>query len=57
MWRRHDSERLLSLFAATRSKVQMVHKPTKDNTILGIVCISDPSCIDKLEVEESVCSE
>ena len=33
--------------------VQMVDKPTKGNNILDLVCISDPSCIDKLEVEES----
>ena len=31
----------------------MVDKPTGGNNILNIVCISDPSCTDKLEVEES----
>ena len=49
--------RLHSLFVATRSTVQIVDKSTKDNNMLGLVCISDPSCIDKLQVEESVCSE
>ena len=33
--------------------VQMVDKPTRGNKILDLVCISDPSCIDKLEVKES----
>ena len=32
--------------------VQMVDKPTRGNNILDLVCISDPSCIDKLEVQE-----
>ena len=33
----------------------MVDKPIRGtgNNILNLVCISDPSCIDKLEVEES----
>ena len=33
--------------------VQMIDKPTRGNNILDLVCISDPSCKDKLEVEES----
>ena len=45
--------RLHSLFAATRSKFQMVDKPTRGNNIFRLVSISDPSCTDKLQVEES----
>ena len=33
--------------------VQMVDKPTRVNNILNLICMSDPSCIDKFEVEES----
>ena len=33
--------------------VQMVEKPTRSNNILDLVCISDPSCIEILEAEES----
>ena len=35
--------------------VQMIDKPTtgRGNNIIDLLCISDPSCIDKLEVEES----
>ena len=35
----------------------MVDKPIRGNNILELVCISDPSCIAKLEVEESFASE
>ena len=32
--------------------VQMIDKPTRDNNIVDCVYISDPSCIDRLEVED-----
>ena len=33
--------------------VHIVDKPTRGNNIFNLVCISDPSCIDKRKVKES----